>query len=116
MTLVEILIATLILGIVAIGMVEFFARGRAGFDHEERKRVGTLLVQEALERTVARPYLQVVDWGEQRTISSVDYAISVTTQTDVPEQDMKTVLCTVAWDISPTEQRAAQLTTFVFDN
>ncbi len=110
------MIATVILGIVAIGMVEFFAKGRMGFQQEERKRVGTQLVQEALERTVSQPYAQVVDWGERRTIASVDYAISVTTQTDVPELDMKTILCTVAWDISPSNARTASLVTFVYDN
>lgn len=116
MTLVEVLIATFILGLVAIGMVEFFARGRGGFDQEERKRVGTMLVQDALERTVALPYASIVDWGEQRTISSVDYTIAVTTQTDVPEADVKTVLCTVTWALSPTDNRQASLTTFVYDN
>jgi len=116
MTLIEIMIATLILGIVAIGMVEFFARGHMGFDQEERKRVGTLLVQEALERTVAQPYAQIGPWGEQRTIASVDYAISVTTQTDVPDQDMKSILCTVTWDMTATDTRNASLVTFVYDN
>ena len=56
MTLIEIMVATLILSIVTIGMVEFFAHGRMGLEQEERKRAATLLAQEALERTVAQPY------------------------------------------------------------
>ncbi len=110
------MIATVILGIVAIGMVEFFASGRMGFEQEERKRVGTLLVQEALERTVAQPYAQVTPWTEQRTIGSITYTISVATQTDVPERDMKTVVGIVTWNVTPVARRSASLTTLVYSN
>ena len=116
MTLIEIMVATLILGFVAIGMAEFFARGRTGFDHEEHKRVGILLAQEALERTVALPYAQVGPWSESHTISSTQYLIAVTTQTDVPQPDLKTVRCVVTWNESPTATRTASLVTFVYDN
>ncbi len=85
-SLIEIMVATLILSFVAIGTAEFFVRGRTGFDQEEHKRVGVLLAQEALERTVAQPYPQIVSWVEQRTIASVDYAIAVTAETDVPDR------------------------------
>jgi len=110
------MIATLILGIVAIGMVEFFTSGRMGFDQEERKRVGTLLAQEALERTVALPYDQIIPWTEQRTVGSVVYEIAVTTQSDVPESDMKTILGIVTWNMTPTVTRTASLATFIDSN
>jgi len=115
-TLVEIMVATLILGIVAIGMVEFFASGRIGFDREEHKRVATLLAQEALERTIAQPYNQINPWSEQRTVGVVDYVISVTTQSDVPESNMKTVLSTVNWNATPTVTRSTSMVTLVFEN
>ncbi len=115
-SLIEIVVATLILSFVAIGMAEFFARGRAGIDQEEHLRVGILLAQEALERTVEQPYPQIVPWGEQRTIGSVVYVIAVTTQTDVPETDIKTVRCDVTWNATQTATRAASLATYVYDN
>lgn len=115
-SLVEIVVAVLILSIVAIGMAEFFARGRTGFDQEERKRVGILLAQEALERTVARPYADIAPWAEERTIASVDYLITVTTLADAPESDITTVECVVTWNATPTATRAASLATLVFDN
>jgi Tfp pilus assembly protein PilV len=115
-SLIEIVVATLILSIVAIGMAEFFARGRAGFDREEHKRVGILLAQEALERTVALPYAQIGPWTELRTIATVDYDIAVTTAADDPEADITTVRCAVTWNATPTSTRTASLATLVYDN
>ena len=115
-SLIEIMVATVILSFVAIGTAEFFVRGRTGFDQEERKRVGTLLAQEALERTVALPYPQIDDWLEQRTVGVVDYTIAVTSQLNVPEPDIKTVRCTVTWNATPTAERSASLVTMVYDN
>lgn len=115
-SLIEIMVATVILSFVAIGTTEFFVRGRTGFDQEERKRVGALLAQEALERTVALPYPQIDAWLEMRTVGTVDYTISVTAQTNVPEPDIKTVRCTVTWDATPTSERTTSLVTLVYDN
>ncbi len=114
--LIEIVVATLILSFVAIGMAEFFARGRIGFDREERKRVATLLAQEALERTVSRTYDQMDPWSETRTVDSVDYTISVTTQANAPELDLKTIRCDVSWNATATATRTASLETIVFAN
>jgi len=115
-SLIEIMVATVILSFVAIGTAEFFVRGRTGFDQEECKRVGSLLAQEALERTVVLPYPQIGDWLEQRTVGTTDYTITVTSQTNVPEPDIKTVRCTVTWDATPTSERSASLVTMVYDN
>lgn len=115
-SLIEIIIATLILGLVSIGMVEFFARGGLGFDREERKRVAVLLAQEALERTLARPYPAIATWNENRTVGGVDYAITVTSTEDVPEDDIKMLEATVVWNVTATATRDARLTTFVYDS
>ena len=115
-SLIEIMVATVILSFVAIGTAQFFVRGRTGFDQEERKRVGVQLAQEALERTVTLPYPQIDSWLEQRTVGTVDYTISVTSQLDAPEPEMKTVRSTVTWNATPTAQRTASLVTFVYDN
>jgi len=114
-SLAEIVVATLILGLVAIGISQFFARGRTWFDQEEHKRVATLLAQEALERTTAEPYAQVAPWAEERSIASVSYAIAVAVQDDSPEAELKTVRCVVTWQALPASERTVSLATLVYD-
>jgi Tfp pilus assembly protein PilV len=113
-SLVEIVVATFILSIVAIGMAEFFAGGRLAFDQEEHKRVATLLAQEALERTTALPYVNIASWSETRTIDHVDYSIAVTAIENLPQPDIITLECDVTWDAVPTGTRTASLVTFVY--
>jgi len=114
-SLVEIIIATFILGLVSVGMVEFFARGNVGFQQEEHKRVAVLLAQEALERTVALPYPDIDSWDESRTVGGTAYAVAVTVEQDDPIDDIKTVDCVVSWGHDATV-RQANVVTFVFDN
>jgi Tfp pilus assembly protein PilV len=114
--LLEVVVATLILGMVALGFGQFLARGRFWFDQEERKRVATLLAQEALERTVARPYAQIGPWTERRVIASIPYAINVAIQVNVPETEMQTLRCVVTWPVTPTAQRSVSLATLVYDH
>jgi Tfp pilus assembly protein PilV len=114
--LLEVMIATLILTIVVLGMVEFFAKGRKGFDMEERKRVATLLAQEAVERTTARPYDQIAPWSENRTVANIVYAVTVATVENQPESEMKTIRSTVTWQATPTAQRSVSLATLVYDH
>jgi len=115
-TLIEIMVATLILAIVVLGMAEFVAKGRMGLDQEEHKRVGTLLAQEALERTVVQPYDLVTAWTERRTIDSIEYTISVSVQSDAPDMDMKLIQGDVQWNTSARATRTASLATFVYEN
>jgi Tfp pilus assembly protein PilV len=113
--LLEIVVATLILGVITLGFGQFLARGRYWFDQEERKRVATLLAQEALERTSALPYAQIGPWTERRVIASIPYAINVTTQSNVPETEMQTVRCIVTWPATPLTQRSVSLATLAYD-
>jgi Tfp pilus assembly protein PilV len=115
-SLIEIIIATLIVAILAIGLVEFFAKGRVGFDREERKRVATLLAQESMERTIAKGYTTIASWNETRRVSSVSYSVAVTVQSNTPETNIKTVRSTVTWQATPTAQRSVSLATLVFNN
>jgi Tfp pilus assembly protein PilV len=112
-SLLEVVISTFILAIVILGLVEFFARGRVWFDHEERKRAATLLAQEAMERAVALPYSEIQPVTDQRTIASVQYAINLSVDIDAPEAGMKTLRSEVVWQATPTAQRAVDLVTFV---
>lgn len=113
--LLEIIIATLIIGVISLGFGQFLARGRFWFDQEERKRVATLLAQEAIERTVVQAYAQIGPWTEHRTIASIPYLITVTVQSDVPEAEMLTVRSAVTWPVTPTVQRRVSLATLVYD-
>lgn len=114
--LIAVIVATFLLGVVSLGLVEFFAKGRLWFDQEEHKRAATLLAQDAMERTVAQPYAQVLPWIEQRTVATHDYDIAVTVQTNVPEPDIKTVTVRVAWDATARARREVNLVTLVYDN
>lgn len=109
----EVVIATLILSITTILLVAFFARGRVWFDHEEKKRVATLVAQESLEQTVALPYDQILAWNRQTTISSFRYTIAVTVVNNSPEPDVKTVRSRVTWQATPAVQRNVTLVTLV---
>lgn len=115
-TLIELIIAAFLVGVVSIGMVEFFARGRAAFDQEESKREATLLGQQALERAVATDYAALSSWNETRTVAATDFAIAVTVQNNVPEAEMKRVQVAVTWDAVPGVSRSITLSTMVFNN
>lgn len=115
-SLLEIVISTLIIGLLAIGIVEFFAKGRVWFDQEERKRVATLLAQESLERTISRPYASISNWTETRRIGATPYSIAVSVQNDAPEMHLTTVRSSVSWQANPTAQRSVSLATLVYDN
>jgi type II secretory pathway pseudopilin PulG len=112
-SLIEIIVATLIVSFIAIGTVEFFAKGRFWFDQEERKRVATQLAQEAIEKTTATAYTAIANWSETRTIASVSYAIAVTVTNDQPETGMKTVRSAVTWIARGNATRTVDLTTMV---
>jgi Tfp pilus assembly protein PilV len=109
----EVIIATLILSITVILLVAFFARGRVWFDHEEMKRVATLVAQDSMERTIALPYDQVIAWAQQRTISTVRYNIAVTVANNDPEANTKTIRSRVTWQATPAAQRNVTLATIV---
>jgi hypothetical protein len=115
-SLLEIIVATLILGLVAINMVTFFAKGRVWFDQEEHKRVATLLAQESLERTVARTYAQIADWSESRRVASIPYTIAVAVIANSPETDIKTVTAVVTWPATSSSTRSVAAATYVFNN
>jgi Tfp pilus assembly protein PilV len=115
-SLIEIVIATLIVGLLAIGIVEFFAKGRVWFDQEEHKRVATLLAQESLERTISKSYATIASWTETRRVGPANYTVAVTVQSNIPATNLKTVRSSVTWRATPTAQRSVSLATVVYDN
>lgn len=115
-SLIEVVVATLMLSLVVIGTVEFFAKGRFWFDQEESKRVATLLAQEAMERTATAPYEQVLPLEETHPIAGVDYALEVTVDEDSPESSVKTVRAVVSWQAVAGGERTVSLATLVYDN
>jgi hypothetical protein len=113
-SLIEVIVATLILGLFSIQTVEFFARARFWFDQEERKRIATLLAQEALEKTGV-PYADVVPRTDLRSIASIQYTIVVTVQGNTPDFGVNTVRCVVSWWALPSVSRAVTLASLVYD-
>ena len=113
-SLIEVAIATLILGIFSIETVEFFARARFWFDQEERKRVATLLAQEALEKTGV-PFADLMPRCELRSIASIQYIIVVAVQNGTPEPGVNTGRCVVTWCALPGVSRSVSLASLLFD-
>lgn len=110
------MIGALIVAIIAIQMVAFFARGRHWFDQEERKRVATLIAQEALEQISSADYADVASWTKYRTVSGVSYETSVIVVNDDPKPDMKTVRVVVSWPASASDDRTLSISTSIYDN
>jgi type II secretory pathway pseudopilin PulG len=115
-TLLEAMIGALIVAIISIQMIAFFARGRQWFDQEEHKRVATLIAQEALEQAASADYVDVVPWTKHRTVAGIRYETTVTVLNNVPETDMKTVRVVVSWPATATSDRTVSISTSIYDN
>ena len=114
-SLLEVMIAVLILSIVSVAMSVFFARGRFMFDQEERKRVGTLIAQQALEQAKGMNYADVGAWSDTLTVANITYDLAVTVQAGAPAADMKTVRAVTTWQVRPTVDRSVSLATLIYD-
>lgn len=114
-SILEVMIAAFLVGVISLMMVEFFARGRYSIDQEERKRTATLLAQDALEQATASNYALVANWNEQRTVANVQYTIAVTVEEDEPDPGMKSVQSSVTWQAAGGTARNVTLNTIVYD-
>jgi len=114
-SILEVMIAAFLVGVVSLMLVEFFARGRYSIDQEERKRTATLLAQDALEQATATNYALIDNWNEQRTVANVQYAIAVTVDEDAPDPGMKSVQSSVTWQAAGGTPRNVTLNTIVYN-
>ncbi len=114
-SLLEVMIAVLIVSIVSVAMSVFFARGRVMFDQEEHKRVGTLIAQQALEQAKAMNYADIGAWSDTLVVANITYDLAVSVQTGAPVADMKTVRATTTWQVRPTVDRSVSLVTLLYD-
>ncbi|MFN0149507.1 MAG: hypothetical protein ACKVU1_02215 [bacterium] len=114
-SLIEVMIASFLVGVVSLMMVEFFARGRYSIDQEERKRAATLLAQDALEKATATEYAMIGDTNEQRTVANVQYTIDVTVEDDEPGLGMKSLESSVTWQGAEGTARNVTLNTIVYN-
>ncbi len=114
-SLLEVMIAVLIVSIVSVAMSVFFARGRFMFDQEERKRVGTLIAQQALEQAKAMNYADVGAWSDTLIVANITYDLAVSVQTGAPAADMKTVRAVTTWQVRPSVDRSVSLVTLLYD-
>jgi Tfp pilus assembly protein PilV len=113
-SLIEIVLATLIMGIVVVGMVSYLSGGRSRLMQEEHKRAATQLAQEAMERTVARSYPAIAAWTETRHVTGTTYTITVTVQTDTPDPGVKSIRALVTWPVG-SASRNVTLDTMVYN-
>ena len=100
----------------AIGVAEFFAKGRLWFHQEERKRAATLLAQEALEQTIAGGYASIANRSEARTVGRDAFTVTLAVEDNVPATDMKTIRCQVTWQATAVAQRSVSLTTIAYNH
>jgi len=114
-SLLEVMIAVLIVSIVSVAMSVFFARGRFLFDQEEHKRAGTLIAQQALERAKGMSYADVAAWSDTLVVANITYNLAVSVQAGTPAADMKTVRAVTTWRVTPTADRSVSLATLLYD-
>lgn len=103
-TLLEVLVAAVILVLVFFGLAQVYARGRGQVDFEEDRRRATGIVQARLDgirrdyRYDTLPGLQGVD--TTYVVDSRSYRVSHEIAAGVPEGQATTVALTVTWNAS----------------
>ena len=80
MTLVEVMIAVLILGIVAVGSVAFFLHARVAIEQAANRRTATQIARERLERARNAGYSVVANAKSEVVVDGTTYswALNVT--------------------------------------
>jgi len=77
-SLVEVMVSVVVLAVVVIGAVAFFAAGRRTVEFAARQRTATQIGQERLERARALGYAGVADDNGSVTVEDVRYTWTLT--------------------------------------
>jgi type II secretory pathway pseudopilin PulG len=120
-TLLEVMIAAIILIIVMYALAQYYWRGRKQVDFEEHRRVATAVGQARLDDLRRRNYGTLGTYGGTDTTFVVDgrsYKVALNVTTASPVTDATTVTATVEWalGINPgaaSDKRTAQITTII---
>ena len=102
MTLVEVAIAVLILGIVAVGSVAFFIHARVAVEQAANRRTATQIAKERLERARNAGYSAIANAKSEVVVDGMTYswALNVTDALGEPGDsgsDYKILDVTVEW-------------------
>ncbi len=115
-SLLEVMIAAVILILVFYGLAQFYARGRTQIDFEEDRRKATAVGQERIEeaRRWTYAYLEFLDGSvvdTAMTVDGQDYTVSLAVNpNDEPppaNDDISVVKVGVIWDRRPTDSGVA---------
>jgi hypothetical protein len=105
-SVMETLLATFLVSILAVEVASFFARGRTAILEEGRKRDAVQFAQGELERLETLPLAELIDETKSVTVDGVVYQLSTHVTPDLPEVNMKQVAVTVNWTTFRGKSRA----------
>jgi Tfp pilus assembly protein PilV len=108
-SLLETLLATFLLTILAVEVAGFFARGRAAILEEGKKRDAVELAQGILERFEVTPLQAIADDTSSVTVDGHSYLVTSRVTTDLPEPGMKNVEVIVDWTTRRGKARSVRV-------
>jgi len=116
-TLLEVMIAALILIIVMYGVAQFYTRGRRQIDYEEERRKATAAAQFRLDELKTFSYQLLPSYDGTDTTMVVDgrtYTVGLDVTPEDPNDHATTVVAEVEWDLGLTgDTRTLEVTTII---
>ncbi len=107
-TLIEVMVAILIVTIVVAGGSFLFVMGRGQIAQQKRYRVATQLAAQKLEELKATVYASIVSDSNSTSLEGISYTID-TTVVDV-NSSYKTSTVTVSWEQADTTHNVSLVT------
>lgn len=109
LSLLETLIATVIVSLLAAGMASFFAGGRASILEDGHKRMAVELAQGELERLELLPVAQITPDVQNVVFDNRTYQRTTAVTLDSPAAGMRAVVVTVSWTTLRGKPRSLQV-------
>lgn len=109
LSLLETLIATVIVSFLAIEVANIFARGRVAITEEGRKRTATQLAQGELERIETQPASLIVAGERDLVVAGRTYHLRTSVTPGSPVAGMSAVLVRVDWTTRSGVGRSVRL-------
>jgi prepilin-type N-terminal cleavage/methylation domain-containing protein len=97
-TLVELLLAIVLLAILTIGGLNFFVYGRSDINREGHRRVALELASQKFEELKADGYALVISEDESNLSLDNISCLRTTSVTEIEIGELKEVTVTVSWD------------------
>ena len=96
-TLIEMMVAILLLGVGLMGLAALSSTVTRANVHSSARTTANALAQERIERLRTDAYDAIVNGSDVRTVDGIAYARSWDISADDPEPGLKTVVVTVTW-------------------